>query len=208
MTGSAKPIITDVTVAEPVHGADIAERRSKEKTEKYEELAKQHNAKFVPFVMETYGSMHRSCVQFSAALEWELAPSLRKSFRRTLRIGVQQALLTGNVQRGARTKLSHHGLWGFFPFGAFADDSEHRNDLGPHALRRAREHTGVDFPPDRVWIIGDTPHDIACGRVIGAKTLAVATGSHPVEALAAHQPTAVLADLSDPAAFWRLIDTP
>lgn len=124
------------------------------------------------------------------------------------RTDITQALLTGNVRRGARTKLSHHGLWDFFPFGAFADDSEHRNDLGPHALRRAREHTGVDFPPDRVWIIGDTPHDIACGRVIGAKTLAVATGSHPVEALAAHQPTAVLPDLSDPAAFWRLIDTP
>jgi phosphoglycolate phosphatase-like HAD superfamily hydrolase len=119
-----------------------------------------------------------------------------------------QALLTGNIQRAARVKLTHHGLWDFFPFGAFADDSEHRNDLGPHALRRARAHTGGDFPPDRVWVIGDTPHDIACGRVIGARTLAVATGGHPVEALAAHSPTAVLADLSDAATFWRLIDAP
>jgi phosphoglycolate phosphatase-like HAD superfamily hydrolase len=119
---------------------------------------------------------------------------------------ITQALLTGNVQRGARAKLGFHGLWDFFPFGAFADDSEHRNDLGPYALRRAREHTGVDFPPDHVWVIGDTPHDIACGRVIGAKTLAVATGSHSVEALASHQPTAVLRDLSDASAFWRLID--
>ncbi|MBC7368888.1 MAG: HAD hydrolase-like protein [Undibacterium sp.] len=117
-----------------------------------------------------------------------------------------QALLTGNVCRAARVKLAHHGLWDFFPFGAFADDSEHRNDLGPHALRRAREHTGVDFPPGRVWVIGDTPHDIACGRAIGARTLAVATGSHTVAALAEHQPTAVLSDLNDAAAFWRLID--
>lgn len=66
------------------------------------------------------------------------------------RPNITQALLTGNVQRGARAKLSFHGLWDFFPFGAFADDSEHRNDLGPHALRRAREHTGVDFPPKRL----------------------------------------------------------
>ena len=120
---------------------------------------------------------------------------------------ITQALLTGNVQRGARAKLSFHGLWDFFPFGAFADDSEHRNDLGPHALRRAREHTGVDFPPERVWVIGDTPHDIACGRIIGAQTLAVATGSHSVAALSAHAPTAVLPDLSDATAFWRLIDS-
>ena len=119
---------------------------------------------------------------------------------------ITQALLTGNVQRGARAKLSFHGLWDLFPFGAFADDSEHRNDLGPHALRRAREHTGVDFPPERVWVIGDTPHDIACGRIIGAQTLAVATGSHSVAALSAHAPTAVLPDLSDATAFWRLID--
>ena len=121
---------------------------------------------------------------------------------------VTQALLTGNVRRGARAKLSFHGLWDFFPFGAFADDSEHRNDLGPHALRRAREHSGVDFPPARVWVIGDTPHDIACGRAIGANTLAVATGSHSVTALSAHAPTAVLPDVADPAAFWRLIDAP
>ena len=122
------------------------------------------------------------------------------------RSDVTQGLLTGNVRRGARAKLAFHGLWDFFPFGAFADDSEHRNELGPHAVRRAREHTGVDFPPERTWIIGDTPHDIACGRAIGAKTLAVATGSHSVEALSAHAPTAVLSDLADAAGFWRLID--
>ena len=56
------------------------------------------------------------------------------------RSDVTQALLTGNVQRGARAKLGYHGLWDFFPFGAFADDSEFRNDLGPHALRRAHAH--------------------------------------------------------------------
>ncbi len=121
---------------------------------------------------------------------------------------ITQALLTGNARGAARVKLDHHGLWDFFPFGAFADDAEHRNDLGPHALRRARAHTGVDFPPERVWIIGDTPHDIACGRAIGAKTLAVATGNHSALALAAHAPSAVLPDFADAAGFWRLIDAP
>jgi phosphoglycolate phosphatase-like HAD superfamily hydrolase len=118
---------------------------------------------------------------------------------------VTQALLTGNMRRGARTKLDHHGLWHYFPFGAFADDSELRNELGPHALRRAREHTGREFSPDRVWVIGDTPHDIACGRAIGAQTLGVATGRHPAAELAGHGPTAVLNDFTDTDAFWRLI---
>jgi len=115
-------------------------------------------------------------------------------------------LLTGNLRRGAETKLGFHGLWRYFAFGAFADDSEDRNDLGPHALRRARAHHGVDFALERVWVIGDTPHDIACGQAFGARTLAVATGRHATEELRAGNPDAVLADLSDTAAFWRLVD--
>jgi phosphoglycolate phosphatase-like HAD superfamily hydrolase len=118
---------------------------------------------------------------------------------------VAQGLLTGNLRRGAQTKLGHHGLWEFFPFGGFADDGELRNDISPHALRRAHEHAKVTFAPERVWVIGDTPHDIECGRVIGARTLAVATGSHTVAQLAAHSPDAVLAHLADTAAFWKIV---
>jgi phosphoglycolate phosphatase len=115
-------------------------------------------------------------------------------------------LLTGNLRRGAETKLGYHGLWRYFAFGAFADDSEDRNDLGPHALRRARAHHGIDFAIERVWVIGDTPHDVVCGQAFGARTLAVATGRYSAEELRAAHPDAVLADLSDTAAFWRLMD--
>ncbi|WP_221029830.1 HAD family hydrolase [Actomonas aquatica] len=118
---------------------------------------------------------------------------------------IHQGLLTGNLERGAETKLGHFDLWRHFAFGAFADDSPRRNDLGPHALRRATTHTGITFDPANVWIIGDTPHDIACGKVIGARTLAVATGHHSREELAAHQPDALLNDFADPATFWTLL---
>lgn len=116
-----------------------------------------------------------------------------------------QALLTGNVERGARIKLAHHGLSQFFAFGAFADDSERRNDLGPVALRRAREKHGVDFAPERVFVIGDTPHDIACGKVIGAQTIGVATGQYSADELRAASPAAVFGDLSDTAALLRML---
>ena len=70
---------------------------------------------------------------------------------------VAQGLLTGNRRRGAEIKLAHHGLWETFAFGAFADDHELRNELGPFALHRAREHHGVVFAPERTWIIGTRP---------------------------------------------------
>ena len=119
--------------------------------------------------------------------------------------GIAQGLLTGNMRRGAQAKLGHHGLWEYFPFGAFGDDSEFRNDLGPHALRRAVERHGVEFSARQVWIIGDTPHDIDCGRVIGARTLAVGTGGYSVDRLRAHGPTALLENLADTTAVLRLL---
>jgi phosphoglycolate phosphatase len=118
---------------------------------------------------------------------------------------VVQGLLTGNLRRGAETKLGFYGLWKFFPVGAFADDSEVRNELGPHALRRARDHWGLDFPVERVWIVGDTPHDVACARAIGARAMAVATGGFKAAELAGHGPDVILENLDDAAAFWEAI---
>jgi phosphoglycolate phosphatase len=118
---------------------------------------------------------------------------------------VAQGLLTGNLRRGAEVKLGFHDLWGYFPIGAFADDSEIRNELGPHALVRARDHWRVEFPLERVWIVGDTPHDVSCARALGARALAVATGTSSAADLAQHGPDAVLENLADPASFWRAI---
>jgi phosphoglycolate phosphatase len=118
---------------------------------------------------------------------------------------IAQGLLTGNLQRGAQFKLTHYKVWHYFEFGAFADDSPRRNDLGPHALRRAGAHHGVEFAPDSTFIIGDTPHDIECGKVIGAKTIAVATGNYSLEELQSHAPTTAFANLSDTAAFLLTI---
>ena len=119
---------------------------------------------------------------------------------------IVQGLLTGNIEKGARLKLSRYGVNHFFEFGAFADDSPVRNELGPHAQRRARDRHGDEFPPERIYIIGDTPHDVACARAIGAKAIAVATGSFSVKELQACGADAVFTDLGHPEKFFRLLD--
>jgi phosphoglycolate phosphatase-like HAD superfamily hydrolase len=105
-------------------------------------------------------------------------------------------LLTGNIKRGADLKLRHYGLWEFFAFGAFADDHHDRNQLGEYARTRAHEFTGIDFTASQIDVIGDTPHDIACGKAIGARTIAVATGSFAPDELAKHGPDFVFNDFS------------
>ena len=105
-------------------------------------------------------------------------------------------LLTGNLERGAKLKLEHYKLWHFFAFGAFSDDHHDRNQLGSFALSRAQAGTGIKFAGSQVDVIGDTGHDIACGKAFGARTVAVATGSWSREKLAEHQPDFLFDDLS------------
>ena len=113
-------------------------------------------------------------------------------------------LLTGNVSRGAQLKLSHYGVWHYFEFGAFADDHHDRNQLGAFARARAKEKHGREFSAEEIDVIGDTPRDIACGKALGARTIAVATGSWNREKLALHNPDILIDDLSD---VDRLINT-
>jgi len=110
---------------------------------------------------------------------------------------VALGLVTGNMEPMAYLKLKYASLDGYFPFGAFGSDSSHRPDLPGIALERARTTTGYPLEGHQVTIIGDTEHDIACGRGIGARALAVCTGNYKAHDLVHHQPWALFEDLSD-----------
>ena len=75
-------------------------------------------------------------------------------------------------------------------------DAEARDELPPVALARAASRYGRAFAAARAVVIGDTPADIRCARAAGTRVVAVATGRHGVEELAAHRPDAVLPDLA------------
>lgn len=118
---------------------------------------------------------------------------------------VHQGLLTGNVRRGADIKLAYIGVDHYFRFGAFADHSDHRNDLSRHALDLARQHLHPEWSPEQIYVIGDTPKDIECGKVIGAFTVAVATGNHSFEQLQAHEPSVLFETFEDPSGLVEFL---
>jgi phosphoglycolate phosphatase-like HAD superfamily hydrolase len=101
---------------------------------------------------------------------------------------VTLALLTGNHERGARAKLAPIGFNAYFPFGAFGSDHADRYELPPIAVGRARTHTGRDFGGKQVVIVGDSIHDVACGRRFDVKSVAVASGVTAPERLARENP--------------------
>lgn len=116
-------------------------------------------------------------------------------------------LLTGNLEPGAQQKLTAAGIgFGRFAVGAFGSDHEVRAELPAIAQRRARERLGLHVEGRAMVIVGDTPSDIQCGRPIGARAIAVATGHYTVESLAEHAPDAVFTDLSDTGAVLAAIE--
>lgn len=107
-------------------------------------------------------------------------------------------LLTGNIVQGAKRKLAAAGVdFGRFRINAFGSDHEHRPMLPAIAQQRAKQSLGLDLAGDRIYVIGDTPADIACGRELGARAIAVATGHYSVDDLRGHDPFAVFEDLSE-----------
>jgi phosphoglycolate phosphatase-like HAD superfamily hydrolase len=105
-------------------------------------------------------------------------------------------LVTGNVQRTVVHKLQAVGIDpGLFSFGAFGDEHIDRNTLPALALYRLSQMIGVQVPPDRALVIGDTPHDITCAHHAGLKVLSVATGLYTMQDLAALEPDFLLENL-------------
>ncbi len=115
--------------------------------------------------------------------------------RDDLRLG----LGTGNSRTAAELKLRNVALWDRFQDGGFAEDSEDRAEVIATGIRRLR--TASDPIGTRVWIIGDSPHDVSAGKANGALVVGVATGHSSAAELAAAGADVAMDDLSDVAAF-------
>lgn len=109
-------------------------------------------------------------------------------------------LLTGNLEPNARKKLDPLDANHFFPFGAYGSDHEDRYQLPAIALERARDALGLPLEGSDLVIVGDSIHDVLCGRSLGVRAVAVATGRTSAQRLAEVEPDALLEDFSDTAA--------
>lgn len=124
-------------------------------------------------------------------------------------------LLTGNTRKGAKIKLEYYGLSSYFfknqndqtcpsPFGAFADDGPDRIRIARKAFEICRREIDLQ-EADRIFVIGDTPHDVRCGKAIGARTIAVASGVYALPDLEQTGAWRVLASLSPKENFFKLL---
>ncbi|MFJ8793070.1 HAD family hydrolase [Streptomyces sp. NPDC102462] len=112
--------------------------------------------------------------------------------------GWVSSVLTGNIAANALVKLSAFGLDSLLDLsvGAYGADAELRPELVAVARERTQRLRGVarDVP---AVLVGDTPRDVEAALATGAGIVAVASGIHSPEELAAAGAPEILPDLSD-----------
>jgi len=116
------------------------------------------------------------------------------------RSDVLLGLCTGNLEPGARLKLSCVGLWERFRFGGYGSDAEPRPEIVRTAWRRARELGATE-----ALVIGDTPRDILAAHEAGLPACGVASGRWTVHDLSTHGPEVVMQDFADVDRAERLL---
>lgn len=121
---------------------------------------------------------------------------------------VASFLLTGNTPTGGRAKLRHYGLDRHIDAGAFCHDGDDRIAIARRARELAREALGRDPDEASMYVIGDSPNDVRCGKAIGARTIAVATGTHGIEELRACEPWMAVERLPAPGELVALVGVP
>jgi phosphoglycolate phosphatase-like HAD superfamily hydrolase len=121
--------------------------------------------------------------------------------------GLVQSVVTGNIRPVAHLKLAAFDLAGAIDFdiGGYGSDDSDRAHLVRLALERARRKHAVDWPPARVFVIGDTPHDVAGAKANGVRAIGVATGRSTAGELALAGADAVLESLLDTEELLRLL---
>ncbi len=112
---------------------------------------------------------------------------------------------TGNVRRGALLKLQPLGLAKRFAFGGFGCDAEDRATLLRAGAERGAAVLGWSREACRVVVIGDTPHDVAAARAMGAECLGVGTSFFDPRTLLEAGADVAVGSLVDPRALAFLL---
>jgi phosphoglycolate phosphatase-like HAD superfamily hydrolase len=112
--------------------------------------------------------------------------------------GIALGLTTGGLEAVAHAKLGRGQLNHFFLVGGYGSDSEDRVALTRAAVERGERLLGHALDLSEVFVVGDTPLDIAAAKGVGAVSVGVASGRYNVAELKAADPDHVLASLADP----------
>jgi phosphoglycolate phosphatase-like HAD superfamily hydrolase len=131
-------------------------------------------------VLDTYlGHLEREV----AAGLYHVKPHVNETLDHLTRVHATIGLATGNLEAGAKIKLQRGQLWRRFAFGGYGSDAAERAELVRVGIARGEKHAGRSFARHEIFVIGDTPKDVAAAHAAGATAIGVATGIFSVDEL-------------------------
>ncbi len=134
----------------------------------------------------------------AASPDYRVLDGVGELLERLTQAGVLLGLTTGGLEAAAHAKLGRGRLNHFFLVGGYGSDSEDRTALTRAAVDRGRNMLDVPLDLGEVFVVGDTPLDIAAAEGVGAVSVGVASGRYGVEELRAAGADHVLASLAEP----------
>ena len=137
----------------------------------------------------------------AADLRPQLCPSIGELIHELHAEGKLLGVASGNLERVGWAKLAACGLKEFFSFGSFSDRNEKRNDIFTYGLNEARRLLHSDA---KVYVVGDTPADIASAHANQLPVIAVATGIYETHELQAYSPQMCVPCCTDLLAFSKV----
>ena len=155
-----------------------------------EPTAEELDALYAKYLLHLAGDIWTSA-------QYAVLPGAEELLVRLGDAGVLLGIVSGAMEGAARTKLMPGNLNRFFLFGAYGSDSPDRPELTRLAVAKAARLHGR-LAADEVFVVGDTPLDIAAARAAGAVAVGVATGKYSIEELSSAGAAHVLGSLEEP----------
>lgn len=183
--GKTDPMIIE-EIMTPLKGSPLSQSE-------YDELCRRYHAHFE--------------IEIARVEKFQIMPGIvelldRLSGNPSFALGIA----TGNFKKAADMKLRRGSLEHYFTFGGFACDAADRRELTKIGYERGKTFCGENIASSNVVVIGDTIHDIRAGKSIGAKTVAVCTGSTLASTLQSLEPDYLFQDLRDTRAFLSILE--
>ncbi|HEX3622012.1 MAG TPA: HAD family hydrolase [Acidimicrobiales bacterium] len=114
----------------------------------------------------------------AASAGYRVLPGVPERLKQLSRDGHLLGIITGNGDGAAHVKLQRGDLNRWFTFGAYAAAGAERADIVREAVGRGEAMLGEDVPNSQIYVVGDTPLDIAAAHAAGCTAIGVATGHY------------------------------
>lgn len=158
-------------------------------------MAREPSAKELTRLMASYQAVLPDFVASSP--DYRVLDGVEDLLERLTGEGVLLGLTTGGLEAAAHAKLGRGQLNHYFYIGGYGSDSEDRVELTRAAVTRGMQmRDSIDL--NKVYVVGDTPLDIAAAEGVGAVSVGVASGRYDVRELGAAGADHVLASLAHP----------